>query len=86
MLNMSYDDLVLLINAIKDQKYNNDTATASQRVANVKIDSLVMQLKDLETMSISVSWFTGYPPRVSISEDIGFDIIRVKNLLEHVNG
>jgi hypothetical protein len=81
MLTLSYDDLMLLINAIKDQRCEHPSTTM-QRTINMHIDALRCQLNELAETSRAVSWFTGYSPRVSLDESLAADVLRIKNLLE----
>ena len=75
MYHMSVEDLEILISSIE-----NDVLQEDNRKTKLKMNKAILMLKEIHENAMSICWYTGYAPKVSLSEDIAITISEIKNL------
>ena len=85
MFELKLEDLQTMIVGLTESKFE---APPNQfpRAINIKIDTVLNELRDIADNANAITWFTGYDPKVYLSEYIGSQLREIKSMLEAQNG
>lgn len=69
MFEISLDDLELIIQGVRGSRVQVPV-TQKDRHINIKVGQLSMELEDIKRYADSICWFTGYGPKIMITDYI----------------
>lgn len=83
MFELKLEDLKTMIVGLRESKIDNPNSM--QRVLNIKIDSVLGELQDISSNADAITWFTGYDPKIYVTEYIATQLSQIKTLLERAD-
>lgn len=84
MFELKLEDLQTMIVGLQESKF--EAPDNVKRAINIKIDTVLNELRDIADNANAINWFTGYDPKVYLSEYIGCQLREIKFMLEAQNG
>lgn len=81
MFEIKLEDLQTMVAGLKDSRIEYDP-DGRQRAINMKIDNVLIDLRDIEKNALAITWCTGYDPKVYLSEYVAQQIYQIKMLME----
>lgn len=80
MFELKLEDLKTLVIGLQESKVENPDSR--ERAVNMKIDCVLMELRDVVNNADAITWCTGYDPKVYLSEYVAQQIYQIKMLME----
>lgn len=84
MFELKLEDLQTMIVGLQESKF--EAPDNVKRAINIKIDTVLNELRDIADNANAITWFTGYDPKVYLSEYICCQLREIKFMLEAQNG
>lgn len=78
MFEISVEDLQMIISGIRDSKIDNAEGAPLRAMVNIRIDAVVEELRDILENAETITWYTGYYPKVIIPELLAQNIQFIK--------
>ena len=79
MYTITVEDAEAIVAGIKDNLVS-DAFDIKERSINTKGNQIIMELNDIIRDAKAISWYSGYYPKINLSESIAADIRRFKEM------
>lgn len=79
MYTITVEDAEAIVAGIKDNLIS-DTFSIKERSINTKGSQIIMELNDIIRDAKTISWYTGYYPKITLSEFIAGNIREFKEM------
>lgn len=80
MYTITVEDAEAIVACVKDNLIS-DTFSIKERSINTKGGQIIMELNDIIRDAKAISWYTGYYPKITLSEFIAGNIREFKEMI-----
>lgn len=79
MYTITVEDAEAIVACVKDNMLSNPSTMEESRI-NIKGSQIVLELNDIIRDAKTISWYTGYYPKITLSEFIAGNIREFKEM------